>query len=259
MRIGSVLIVGLALVACGESAAAQQISITIESGRVSVNARDATVGEILNQWARIAGVTIIGSEQLSSTPVTLSLSEVSEREALDTLLRNVSGYLLAPRSRAIQGSSAYDRIFILPTSTAPPPSAPQAPVQPFVNPRLRGVRAVPRPPEPAIEPPAPDLEVEANVDANEDAPPPITRPLPQGSTLSSPAPSASGSVQTSTPLSSASPRAAPAGTRTPTFPVPVGSGKPGVVVPLPPSNPYGPNTSQFPSDPELPESAPPTP
>ena len=47
-----------------------------------------------------------------------------EQEALDIVLRNVSGYLVAARETAISGASAFDRIYILPTSHGPPPPPP---------------------------------------------------------------------------------------------------------------------------------------
>jgi hypothetical protein len=55
---------------------------------------------------------------------------VPERQALDIVLRGVSGYMLAARDAGGTGASMYDRIMILPTSAAPrnPPPAAAVPV-----------------------------------------------------------------------------------------------------------------------------------
>ena len=52
--------------------------------------------------------------------MSLELNNVPEAQALDTLLRAVSGYLAAPRAVVAPNASAYDRIFILATSTGTP-------------------------------------------------------------------------------------------------------------------------------------------
>jgi hypothetical protein len=66
--------------------------------------------------------------------------DVPERQALETILRSVSGYLAAPRTATITTASRFDRILILPTSAAPPAGAggpaqrPGRAVQPFTPP-----------------------------------------------------------------------------------------------------------------------------
>jgi hypothetical protein len=47
------------------------------------------------------------------------LNNVPEGQALDIILRSVAGYMAAPRAAAEPNASLYDRIMILPTSTAP--------------------------------------------------------------------------------------------------------------------------------------------
>jgi hypothetical protein len=65
--------------------------------------------------------------------VTIELQDVPEDQALDILLRSVSGYLVAARETAITGASSFDRIYILPTSARPTTAAaaPQQPQQAF--------------------------------------------------------------------------------------------------------------------------------
>jgi hypothetical protein len=62
---------------------------------------------------------IVGAERLAGPPLTLQLQNVPERQALETLLRAASGYMAAPRAVPVQNASLYDRILILPTSSAP--------------------------------------------------------------------------------------------------------------------------------------------
>lgn len=109
-----------------------EVTITISDGKVSVDAKDATVRQILTEWARVGQTRIVNVERITGAPLTLSLVQVPEAEALDIVLRSVSGYLAAPRATAIPNASRFDRILVMPTSTpprnvAPPPSqSPQA-------------------------------------------------------------------------------------------------------------------------------------
>lgn len=137
-----------ALVFAGSGlAAASELTLTLQDGRVTLVAEGVTVRQILAEWARVGQTTIVGLERLSGPPVTLRLVDVPERMALETLLRTASGYMAAPRRTALEQASAYDRILILPTSTpvatpagpaarmpSPPPPFPTAGVQPVEEP-----------------------------------------------------------------------------------------------------------------------------
>ena len=85
------------------------------------SAKDATVRQILTEWARVGQTRIINVDRVAGPPLSIELTNVPEAQALDTLLRTVSGYLAAPRPVTMPNASAYDRIFILPTSTGTPP------------------------------------------------------------------------------------------------------------------------------------------
>lgn len=126
------------------STAFAQVQLTIQNGRVSIVAKDATIRQILTEWARVGQTKIVNVERLSSAPLTLQLTNVPELEALDVLLRSVSGYLTAPRPTTVPTLSAFDRIVVMPASATPrtaampgvaaPPSLQPAPFQPQLAP-----------------------------------------------------------------------------------------------------------------------------
>jgi hypothetical protein len=113
LRISGPVFVAVALCTVPASA---DVRVTIADGRVSVSATDATVRQILVEWARVGETRIVNAERLSGPPVSLELSNVPEEQALDTLLRSAGGYLAAPRAIESPNTSRFDRIFILPTS-----------------------------------------------------------------------------------------------------------------------------------------------
>jgi hypothetical protein len=98
-------------------AAAQSVSIQFHDGLVTLNARNVPVRAILAEWARVGGAKILNGDRVSGESVTLELTNAPERQALDVLLRGVSGYIVAGRQATSNGASSFDRILILPTST----------------------------------------------------------------------------------------------------------------------------------------------
>jgi uncharacterized protein YqeY len=119
-----VLIVGLS------SAASADVKIQIQNGHVSLVAKDATVRQILMEWARVGQTKIVNVERIPGGPQTIELTNVPETEALEILLHSITGYMAAPRG-ATAGSTAnlsqFDRIVVMPTTAAPRPSASAAP------------------------------------------------------------------------------------------------------------------------------------
>jgi hypothetical protein len=107
--------------------AQQGVTLQFNAGQVTLSAQNAPVRAILQEWARLGGATIVNGDRVTGPPVTLELTAVPERQALDIVLRSVAGYIVAPRPAGSQGASAFDRIVILPTSTAPRAPAPAAP------------------------------------------------------------------------------------------------------------------------------------
>lgn len=115
----------LLLLAAGVSSA-QGVKLEFVDGRVNLSAQGVPARVILAEWARLGGTTIVGGDRIAGGPVSLELMGVTEREALDVLLREVPGYMLAARQQPVAGRSRFDRIMVVPT-TATPPRPPAAP------------------------------------------------------------------------------------------------------------------------------------
>lgn len=101
------------------STAFAQVQLTIRDGRVSLIAKDATIRQILTEYARIGQTRVVNVERIPGGPVTLQLTDVSEQQALEVLLRSVGGYVLAPRPVAASNLSRFDRIIVMPPSQVP--------------------------------------------------------------------------------------------------------------------------------------------
>jgi hypothetical protein len=93
-----------------------KVQVAMHDGLVSVIARDAMLGEILDAWGRVGQTKIINAEKVVGPPLTIQFADVPEEQALDLLLRSVGGYLAVSRSVARAGGSRFDRIVILPGS-----------------------------------------------------------------------------------------------------------------------------------------------
>lgn len=134
MRHLQVLAIGVVFSVALGSTAFADVQFSIQDGRVSIVAKNATVGQILAEWARIGQTRIVNGERVPGGPVTIELSNVPEKDALDVLLRSASGYVAAPRPAAVPGASVYDRILVLPTSAAPAPSLARTPTPVYQRP-----------------------------------------------------------------------------------------------------------------------------
>ena len=176
----------------GASSASAQVTLEFQDGKVRLQAQGVPVSQILAEWARRGRTTIVNGERVPGPAVTLELQDVSEQEALDVVLRSVSGYLVAPRATAVTGASAFESIYILPTSSRPTNAAPLPPpqqqaVQQFqddldddnavsagprgVNPGARLPRDIVQPGVAGVGPGRPPID-------NEDADEPANRPPP---------------------------------------------------------------------------------
>jgi hypothetical protein len=133
------ILVAFSAIVTTAPASAQHLSLDIREGRVTLDARDVTLQQILAEWTRIGGVRVINGERVTASPLSLLLRDMSEREALDILLSGQAGYMLVARRGTGTGASAFEGILILASST-PPAAGPAAPIG----------GAVPDPPQPQI-------------------------------------------------------------------------------------------------------------
>ena len=103
------------------------VRLSFRDGQVSIVARDATIGQILAEWAKIGQTKIVNVERIPGALLTIELENVSEQRALDVVLREWSGYMAAPRAVAVSNASRFDRIIVVPativrTASAAPPA-----------------------------------------------------------------------------------------------------------------------------------------
>jgi hypothetical protein len=94
-------------------ASAEDFWMLFQNHRVTLIARDVTVSQILDQWARLGGTTVVNADAVQGGQVTLRLVDVPERYALDVLLRGVYGYIVAEREGELSDASTIGRILIL--------------------------------------------------------------------------------------------------------------------------------------------------
>lgn len=209
------LLAGLA----GAPAAAQDLSLTLSGGRATLRADGVTARQILDEWARQGQVRVIGAERLSGEPLTLQLDDVPEADALAIILRQASGYILAPRPDGDSSASVIDRILILPVSVASAAPRGPSPRPAVVLPRPPG----PPPVETGFEPPE-EQQQEMPGDQGDDAEPqpgdapPFRPPMPPAGGTPAPPPP---------PFPMPLPDQAPADTDAPSSPVIVS--RPGVL------------------------------
>ena len=85
---------------------AQQVNLTISNGRVTLDATNVPVRQILSEWSRVGDTKVVGAEKITGAPLTLKFVDMPERQALDIILRNVAGFIAAPRRAAGSGASS---------------------------------------------------------------------------------------------------------------------------------------------------------
>jgi len=213
MRIRPLLFTGAVACLAASSTAFADVQITMQGGRVSIVAKDATLRQIMTEWARVGQTKVVNVDRIPGGPMTLELRNVTEDQALDILMRPLSGYVAAPRSAEAPNLSRFDRIMVMPTiaaarSAATP--APGAPAPVFQTP-------------PVFQPPQP-------APAEEEETP---QPAPRGPVFSAfPQPQVvnpNGAQQNVAPGAEA-PAAPPAATAVPSG---TGVAVPGMIVPAP--------------------------
>ena len=119
------------------ASASGQVDVSLRDGRVTLTARNATIKEILDAWSLSGRTIVVNADRIGGPPLSLQFVDVPEEQALDALLRTVSGYLAVPRSERRGDQSRFGRIVILPSSIGtrapvemmPPPPPLAAPPQ----------------------------------------------------------------------------------------------------------------------------------
>ena len=166
------VLVVLCCVALAAPAVAGSLKLEIRNGRVTLEAQDVAVRDILAEWARVGQTRIVNREQVGGGLVTLTLTNVPEKDALEILLRSVSGYIAAPRATPVADGSMYDVLYVLATprpTTVQAGTGGQNPSLPYQRGRAQGpttpggnpaMRVIQQPPD----------------DAADDVMPPVMRP-----------------------------------------------------------------------------------
>lgn len=130
----SVSVASLAcLMAAGVQAQTPNLQLTMKDGRVTIVARDVALRDLLAEWSRVGQTRIVNADKLLGPRLTLQLADITERDALDIVLRTAAGYIAAPRPVDRPGTSVYDRITILASSRPPAFTAAAMPAPPVVN------------------------------------------------------------------------------------------------------------------------------
>jgi hypothetical protein len=123
----AVLMVGAAAIA-----SAQQVSITVQDGRVTLKSENASARQILEEWARVGQAKVVNADKVTGPPLTLTLIDVPEKEALATVLRSAAGYAVVDKVTMQPDTSRFEKILVMarttPVSTVAsgPPAAPPA-------------------------------------------------------------------------------------------------------------------------------------
>ena len=94
---------------------------------MSLDAQDVTIRQILTEWARVGKTRIVNLERVTGGPVTLKFDGVPEKQALDIILRTIPATWRRRARRMVADASMYDRILIMPTTTAVAALRPQQP------------------------------------------------------------------------------------------------------------------------------------
>ena len=105
---------------CGMVSARAESSIDLhfKDGRVWIHVVDAPAPQILREWSRIGGTTIVNGEAVAGPPLTFQLIGVPESEALDTILRDTAGHVSVLRTSGSDGPAQARQILIVPKTPA---------------------------------------------------------------------------------------------------------------------------------------------
>ena len=119
-----ILLAGVLVTLAALPAAGQSVKLAFHGGKVDLSAENASIRAILTEWARVGGTRVVNADRIVGPPITVEFKDAYEQQAIESLLRGVSGYIVGPRlTPGAPTSSGFDRIVILATSNAPRPAA----------------------------------------------------------------------------------------------------------------------------------------
>ena len=81
------------------------VRIAFDGGRVTLQAREALVGDVLAEWARVGGTVITGADRLPPVKVTVNLVAVDEKSAIEAVIGSTMGYGFTTRPEAPAGTA----------------------------------------------------------------------------------------------------------------------------------------------------------
>jgi hypothetical protein len=123
MNLRSVSLCAILLLGHAGSVSAQAVKLEFVGGLVNLTVQNAPARVVLAEWARLGGTQMVNGNNVTGAPMTLELIGVSERYALEVILRGVPGYIVSNRqSPGVGGASAFDRVMIMPTTRAVAPT-----------------------------------------------------------------------------------------------------------------------------------------
>jgi hypothetical protein len=126
----------LVLLATPPAATAGTLRLEFRDGFVTISAVGVPLRQVLTEWARLGQTRVVNAEKLGGAPLTIELTRVPEKQALEVILRGVPGYMAARRATFVQGGSQFDRIVVMPGTVAPPSQTATAPPPPLPPPPM---------------------------------------------------------------------------------------------------------------------------
>jgi hypothetical protein len=199
---------------------------------------------------------MVNAERIPGGPLTLELRDVPEAEALDVLLRSLSGYFAAPRAAiGAADASVFESVVVMPTiaasaprtAAAGSPAPPQFQPVPIINQNEddqdnANVRPVGNPPPPGAQPVRPPIfstfPAPQQGNPNNGAQPRPTLPSVRPGIVAQPQGNPGGDSPAPVPQPVAQPPAAPSSRPG----APIGVSAPGMVAPAAPPQPTVPRT-----------------
>ena len=88
MKAFTVLVAAALFQLTAAGAARADVRVSMKGGLVTIAAKDVTVRQILTEWSKVGQTTFINVDRIPGGPVTIELTDVPEKQALDIVLRD---------------------------------------------------------------------------------------------------------------------------------------------------------------------------